>query len=138
MFNKNRPWHSQFKRKPKIERTVNGILFDSVAEASRYVYLLNLERIGAIATLERQIKFMLVMKDGTPIKIGPRVCSYKADFSYTAQGKKYYEEYKGFDDSTSRLRRAVVEAIYGIAIYVVKKPGAAPASCSANHPSRKL
>lgn len=124
MFSKQKPWHAQFKRKPKIERTVNGIVLDSVGEADRYVQLLNYERVGIITRLDRQIKFMLVLPDNTPILSGKRIASYRADFTYDFQGRKIYEEFKGFDDSTGKLRRAVVEAIYGIKIVVVKRPGA--------------
>lgn len=137
MFNRNRPWHSQFQRKPKIERTVQGKVFDSVGEGDRYCYLLNLERAKIISGLDCQIKFILELPDGTPVMIGNRVCSYKADFSYMHAGKKIYEEFKGFDDSTSRLRRAVVEAIYKIKIIVVKKPTGLPGVSTAKKSARR-
>ncbi len=128
MFQKNRPWHRQFKRKPKVERTVNGKVFDSAAEADRYCYLLNLERVGVISKLECQVQFILELPDGTPITYAGsnRVLKYKADFSYVHNGRRVYEEYKGFDDSTSKLRRAVVEALYKIRITVVKKAHGLP------------
>ena len=122
-----RAWHQNVKRSPASERTVDGLVFDSKAEARRWMELKLLERAGKIAGLDRQVRLPLVIFEGPtkgPIKIRNkgfpqgRPCFYTADFSYIENGKRVLEEHKGHDTPESRLRRAVVEAIYGIEIVV--------------------
>ena len=57
--------------------TVDGITFDSGAEARRYGELKLLERAGEIQNLELQPKFDLFGSGLT------KVCSYVGDFGYT-------------------------------------------------------
>ena len=119
-------WSQVARRASKTARTTDdGIVFDSAGERSRWHQLQLMERSGAIRELRRQVKFDLVLPDGRPIKIksrgfpNGRRCAYHADFVYTTStGEVMVEEYKGHDDPCSRLRRAVVEAIYDIAITV--------------------
>ena len=100
---------------------VNGEKFDSHAEYKRYCELQLLERAGHISSLARQVPLPLIIS-GKPIKIrskgfpNGRACKYTADFVYFENGQKIYEDYKGRDTEASRLRRAVVEAIYGVEI----------------------
>lgn len=120
-----RAWHQQAKRSPPEERTLDGIVFDSRAEMKRWAELQLLQKAGEIYLLDRQVQLNLVI-NGKPVKIrsrgvpNGRACHYTADFIYFEKGtdKRVIEEYKSFDDPTSRLRRAVVEAIYGIEIRV--------------------
>lgn len=121
-----RPWHQrQFGgRKPPELRThpKTGEVFDSANELQRYLVLEVLQAAGRIRDLKRQVRFPLVLPDGTPIKIGNRSCVWTADFAYLApEGDAWVrviEEYKGFDDPTARLRRAVAEAIYKFSVKV--------------------
>lgn len=122
-----RPWHQQFSRAPRAKRTdADGTVFDSRAELARWKVLQIMERGRVISGLERQVKLPLVLPNGVPVLIrsegypNGRRASYRADFSYLDRnGVRIYEELKGRDDPTSRLRRAVAEACHGITITVV-------------------
>lgn len=109
--------------------------FDSKAEANRYRELVLLERANEIANLECQPVYPLEIPrliDGklqsVPVKIrsdkrpnGTRT-KYTADFRYQDKrtGRQIVEDVKGVDTTASRLRRAVVEAIYGIEIVLIR------------------
>ena len=118
---------SKNRRKYRNQPTVyNGIRFDSKREAARYADLLLVERAGEIANLELQPVFPLVI-DGVPVKIrspgrpnGTR-CKYTADFRYLdlRTNTTVVEDTKGIDTQASRLRRAVIECIYGIKIDLI-------------------
>jgi hypothetical protein len=122
-----RAWHQNIKRSSAADRTVDGIVFDSKSEARRWAELKLLERAGKISGLRRQDRLPLAI-GGTEIKIrskgfpNGRPCVYTADFSYCDWSRgvvsRVFEEHKGHDTPESRLRRAVVEAIYGIEIIV--------------------
>ena len=93
------------------------------------------EEAGTIRDLRRQVPYKLVLPNGVPVKTrsegvpNGRQCSYTADSTYTlADGSPVVEEFKGMDDPTSKLRRAITEAIFGIKINVVKKLKAPPGS----------
>ena len=49
--------HGRIFRASKMARTVDGIVFDSLAEARRWVTLRMLQSGGVISNLERQPKF---------------------------------------------------------------------------------
>ena len=117
-----------------IPTTVQGRTFDSKREANRYGELLLLERAGEISGIECQPVYPLEiprMIDGklqsVPVKIrsakrpnGTRT-KYTADFRYQDKrtGQQVVEDVKGIDTTASRLRRAVVECIYGIEIVLI-------------------
>jgi len=122
-----RHWAQVVKRAPKERRTsADGITFDSLAELKRWEELRLLERAGRIADLRRQVKFPLVLPNGVAIKTrsagfpNGRACVYTADFAWIdpVTGAQTVEEHKGHDDTASRLRRAVAEAIYGMRIVI--------------------
>ncbi len=105
---------------------VDGILFDSLAESNRYRELLLLRRAGEISELVLQPKFwlkcggkdVLIRSEGYP---NGRRASYRADFQYLdhATSTTIVEDVKGMDTSESRLRRAMVEAEYGVRVVVI-------------------
>lgn len=113
---------------PKEQRTLDGITFASKGEKNRFAYLSILQKAGVIKDLQRQVYYPLVLPDGTHVKIksegfpNGRQCNYIADHVYTRarDGEKIIEDFKGHDTKDSRLRRAVVEAIYKITIRIVK------------------
>lgn len=124
MFGKPPGKTGRIRRAPKDERTIDGIAFDSKAEMNRWLQLKLLERAGEISQLERQRAFTLAF-EGRPVKIrsarypNGKICQYHADFTYIDKtGKLVVEECKGLDNEADRLRRAVVEALYGIEILV--------------------
>lgn len=104
----------------------DGHKFDSQRECERYKELKALERKGKITCLELQPKFwlrcgnkdILIRSERYP---NGRKASYRADFSFVDdQGVEHVEDVKGFDTSGSRLRRAIVEAEYGVRVEIVR------------------
>lgn len=69
---------------------VDGIRFDSKAEAGRWHTLRTLERVGEILSLERQVVFPLLVN-------GVTIGRYIADFVYTEtnSGQRVIEDVKG-------------------------------------------
>lgn len=98
---------------------VDGITFDSMAEAKRYGELKALERGGLIAGLQVHPKFEAVVN-------GIVVCKYTADFSYREgfvswlkPGPVTVEDVKSEGTRRARdwsLKKRLVEAACGITI----------------------
>ena len=88
---------------------VNGITFDSKAEARRYCELRLLERAGEISNLELQPKFVLIPKHkrrGRTV----RQATYKADFRYVDEdGNTIVEDVKGVETREFKLKRKLLE-----------------------------
>lgn len=110
-----------------VRTEVDGIKFPSGREAKRYKELKLLERAGQISNLELQPKYPITI-NGAPVIIrskgypNGRKASYKADFRYIDKnGKSVVEDSKSIATRTEAdvLRRAIVEAIYGIRIQEV-------------------
>jgi hypothetical protein len=72
-----------------VPTVIDGIRFDSKAEARRYQELELLQRAKVIRDLKRQVTFALYGKNGAPI------CRYRADFMYEESGKHVVEDVKG-------------------------------------------
>lgn len=103
--------------------TVDGIRFDSRKEARRYQELRYLEAAGAIAALELQPEYRIVV---TPIAPPARAIDcgrFRADFRYRdlGSGAVVIEDAKSAATKTTayRLRKRLIEAIYGISIVEV-------------------
>jgi|TARA_Y100000310_G_scaffold126112_1_gene124867 hypothetical protein len=93
---------------------IDGIDFDSRAEARRYVDLKMLEKAGEIRNLELQPKFECVV-DGT------KICTYRADFQYFCGNERVVEDVKGVKTPVYRLKKKLVEALFrGIKITEIK------------------
>ena len=109
---------------PKAERTVDNIVFASKREAKRYSKLRLREKAGEIRDLELQPKYAIHI-NGLPVKIksdgypNGRQVVCKLDFGYIENGEKIIEDSKGMDNPLSRLKRALVEAIYGVTVRLV-------------------
>ncbi|MEO0035676.1 MAG: Azospirillum phage Cd [Pseudomonadota bacterium] len=84
---------------------VDGITFDSAAEARRWADLLLLERAGQISNLERQVDFPCVVN-------GAKVCVYRADFVYFEGPARVVEDVKGHRTREYLLKKKLVEAVY--------------------------
>ena len=93
---------------------VDGITFDSLKEARRWEELKLAERAGAIADLERQVRFELIPAQREPDTRGPRggvkqgkllerQVIYVADFVYMDMqtGEKVVEDVKGMKQGTA-------------------------------------
>ncbi len=97
---------SKYRAKPT---TIDGIRFASQREAARYGDLKLLARSGIINNLSLQVEF--------PVTIGGiKVFSYFSDFSYIEDDKLIIEDSKGFRTPVYRLKKKIVEAVYGIKI----------------------
>ena len=90
---------------------VDGIKFDSKAEAERYRELKLMEQAGIITDLQLQPKFPLIptfRKNGQTF----RGITYIADFAYTENGRKVVEDVKGFKTAVYKLKRKLFEYTY--------------------------
>ena len=105
---------------------VDGISFDSQREARHYLELKTRERFRDIRDLKLQPRYKTEI-NGEPLKIrsrgfpGGRTVTYVADFRYvvTATGETVVEDIRGLDTPVARLKRALVEHLYGIRIEVI-------------------
>jgi hypothetical protein len=106
------------RRKPgkylSVKTEVDGITFDSQAEATHYWDLKQRDRAGEIRDLELQPVFPLIVN-------GVKVAQYRADFAYVdvGSGRRVIEDVKSETTrrtSTYRLKKKMVKAIYGIDI----------------------
>jgi len=101
----------------------DGLRFHSQGEYARWLELRILEAAGKIKALKRQVSYALRIA-GHPLLIrsdrypNGRGCRYVADFEYVEDGIRIVEDYKGFDTSEARLRRAVFEATTGLRIRI--------------------
>lgn len=90
---------------------VDGITFDSIREAKRYVELRYLLKAGEIKYLERQVEFEL--NEG-----GTHSLIYRADFVYeTKEGEMVVEDSKGCRTRDYRKKRKLMKEVHGIEIY---------------------
>ena len=92
--------------------TIDGITFDSKAEAERYAELKLLERSGQIRGLALQPEFELIpgyTKNGHKI----RAVKYRADFQYTDRnGQTVIEDVKGVRTKEFLLKKKIFEWKY--------------------------
>lgn len=84
---------------------VDGITFDSKAEAARYCELKLLERQGIIKDLRLQPRFRL--QDGFTASDGKKIrpLDYVADFAYTDGAKKVVEDVKGVQTDAYKIKK---------------------------------
>lgn len=92
---------------------VDGIIFDSKKEATRYKELKLLERAGKIKDLRRQVKYELQPKYKLNGKTN-RSISYVADFVYYDIDKEteIIEDTKGFKTDVYKLKKKLFEYRY--------------------------
>jgi len=101
-----------------IKTTVDGLQFDSRAEARRWQELKLLERAGEIERLERQVPFSLVVE-------GQKIATYTADFRYwttKSPKERIVEDVKSPPTAKKRdfiLIRKLMRAIHRVDITVV-------------------
>ena len=110
---------SKYHAKPQ---EVDGVRFDSRKEARRYQELRLLERAGEIADLELHPVYPIVVVEIWRVGDRPLIdCGrYTADFRYLdkSTGATVIEDVKCKATRTTayRLRKRLVEAIYGITV----------------------
>lgn len=97
------------------KRTVDNILFDSVAEAKRYCELKLLEKAGYIRQLELQPEFRFEID-------GKLMFKYIADFRYFEGSQRVVEDVKSKPTKTReyRIKKKIVESTYHIKVTEVE------------------
>ena len=91
--------------------TVDGIKFPSRKEANRYAELKLLERADKVRDVRCQVRM--------PIEVNGIHCAdYICDFVYWDTDKKcrIWEDVKGYRTDVYRLKKKLVEALFGIVI----------------------
>lgn len=103
------PTTSKYGVSSKSARTVDGIVFDSLAEAGRYCQLRQMERLGLIIGLELQPSFVLQERF---VYQGTRYAAirYRADFKYysVAEKKEIVEDVKGYRTEVYKLKKKIL------------------------------
>ena len=94
---------------------VNGIMFDSMAEARRYGQLLILQKAGHVSGLTLQVPFILadsVILDGRK----KPALRYIADFVYCdiKLGQIVVEDVKGVRTPLFRVKQHLMKSVHGI------------------------
>lgn len=121
ILNKPKGKGSKFTRSPEHERTIDGIVFASKAEAKRYTQLKPRLKDGEIVDLVMQRKYELLVN-------GQKVGEYTSDFEYRDGAKNWewiVEDVKSGRSGKGKfardwpLRRKVFEAMTGQKISVV-------------------
>ena len=91
----------------KADRTVDGTVFDSKAEARRYTELKLLEKVGSIYDLELQPEYELI----PPFEYHgkkERGIKYRADFRYVHRGAVVVEDVKGHRTEVYKIKRRLL------------------------------
>lgn len=113
---------AQFRQTPKRNKygarktTLDGITFDSKAEANYFAQLKRRERAGEVGGVELQRPFVVRGPKGELIT------TYKADFAFWDFKEDRFRviDVKGVETPVFRLKRKLVKAFLGVDIEVVK------------------
>ncbi len=111
------------RRKYANEPTVvDGIRFDSRAEAKRHADLQFMVKAGLIRDLKRQVRYVLVPKQARPSGGIEREKAYVADFVYVdgRTGRTIVEDVKGAEPALWGWKRALMLHVHGVEVTVVK------------------
>lgn len=100
--------HKYRATKTKVE----GIEFDSKAEARRYKILKLMEQQGKISHLSLQPKYLLQESFRHEGKV-VRAITYTADFRYVEDGKTIVEDVKGMKTALYQIKRKLFLRRYG-------------------------
>lgn len=106
---------------------VNGETFDSKKEYRKFCELSQLERVGEITELQRQVRFVLIPAQREADTVGKRggikkgkllerECAYVADFVYYRNGKMVVEDTKGFRTPDYKIKRKLMLWVHGVQI----------------------
>lgn len=109
-LNLSGPKHKYFATRTEVD----GVWFDSKKEAAKYRELKIQERMGLIKNLKLQPSFEVVVN-------GVKICTYVADFTAwdAITGEQVVIDVKGFKTPVYKIKKKLVEAIYGIKIVEV-------------------
>jgi len=112
--------YSKFKAK---KTSVNGMTFDSKAEARRYGDLYLMEKSGHIKDLRLQVPYILAPRvkfEGSPS--AKPALKYVADFSYIEAdtGRAIVEDCKGVLTEGFQIKRHLMLSVHGIDVRLSK------------------
>lgn len=95
---------------------LDGIRFDSKAEAAYYAQLKMREKAGEVTAVELQRPFPLLSPTGE------LMATYKADFAFwdNREGRFRVIDVKGFETKEFRLKRKMMRGLLGIEVEIVK------------------
>jgi len=103
---------SKYKNKKVV---IDDIIFDSIAESRRYIYLKQLESVGDITNLRLQPKFDYMSENSKK-----KLFTYKADFDYyTEDGQYVVEDVKSKATAklpVFRLKKKLIEDRFNVKI----------------------
>lgn len=102
-------FHAKRSKFGARKTVVDGITFDSKAEAKRWGELQLAVRAGAISELERQVRYDFAHN-------GVRIGFYKADFRYRVRetNSVVVEDVKGFRTDVFALKAKLMRAFHGV------------------------
>lgn len=111
-FLSSKPKRSKYGAKRTL---LDGICFDSEAEASYYAALKIRERAGEVCDIEMQRPYCLTVN-------GILVATYRADFVFwdVALRRRRVIDVKGVETPVFRLKQKLMRACHGVDIEVVK------------------
>ena len=104
-------WSKYRNKKTEID----GIVFDSKAEANRYLDLKFFETNGMISNLQRQVKFELIPAQKGYLR-SERPVTYIADFVYDEDGVTVVEDVKGMRTDAYKIKRKLMKYVYDIEV----------------------
>lgn len=99
--------------------TLDGVTFDSAGEANRWRQLQLLAKAGVVKGLGEPHPSFPIMLNGT------KVCTVEMDFAYSENGQAVVEDWKGFDNQYSRLKRKLLAAAYPHLVIKITGPAGA-------------
>lgn len=103
-----------------VKTTVDGVTFDSKAEAARYQELKVLEKAGEIRDLVLQPRYSLHVRAGDA-PVSSIIGEYRGDFRYTtSHGASVVEDVKGMKTPLYRWKKKHVEMQYGVTITEIR------------------
>lgn len=94
---------------------MQGEVFDSQKEYSRYRDLILYEKGGLISALQRQVAFELIPKQKGNTR-NERAVNYIADFVYEEGGETVVEDVKGIRTKDYIIKRKLMLLVHGIEI----------------------
>lgn len=113
---RDNPLKRQHRKYSNVPTMLDGMRFDSKAEAKRWAELSIMQKAGLIHDLKRQVPFELVPACKRPSGGSERAVKYVADFTYTRDGKPFCEDVKGKAVDVYILKRKLMLWRHGIEV----------------------
>lgn len=117
---RDNPRQRQRRKYANEPTVVDGVRFDSRAEANRWEQLRAMERDGRITGLQRQVPFELVPACKRPSGGEEKPVTYVADFLYYRGALTFVEDVKGAATPEYRIKRKLMLWRHGIEVLETK------------------